>query len=521
MAYTALYRRLRPKTFKEVIGQEHIIKTLINEIETDTISHAYLFCGTRGTGKTSTAKIFAKAVNCTDLKDGNPCGECEMCVSADNASSMNIIELDAASHNGVDNIREIRDEVKYTPAVGKYKIYIIDEVHMLSPGAFNALLKTLEEPPSHIIFILATTDPQKIPVTILSRCQRFDFKRITQKDIVKALKEFSQSENIKISEDALFYIANLCEGAMRDALSILDRCIAYYYNEEITLSKVLDICGSVDNGVFFQLADALIDFNSSKCIEILNDTFEKGRDMVQFSNEFVTHLRNALVSLQVENNNSFSAETYEKYKEQALRASAPVLIKLITAFSELNATLKLNKNPKILLEVLCIRLCNALDNKTSEDIICKLAMLEKRFDEGIVQNYAPAVDTAEPKKKIELREKIVPKEMEEISNKWEAFAKSLEGSLISSSLSDCEAKTLEDELFYIVCKNEVICEKLKENTDYVIEKMAEYFGKAFKIKFILKDKFNSLESKLLSEPPKATLSELENMVNFDNINYTE
>ena len=228
MSYLALYRKYRPYVFADVVGQEHVVRTLRNQIESNRIAHAYLFCGSRGTGKTSIAKIFARAVNCENPIDGSACGECETCKKIQSSADMNIIEIDAASHNGVDSIREINDEVVYAPATGKYKVYIIDEVHMLSTGAFNALLKTLEEPPAHVIFILATTDPQKIPVTIISRCQRYDFKRIPASEIEETLAKYMAAENVDIDEDALRYIARLADGGMRDALSILEQCVSFY-----------------------------------------------------------------------------------------------------------------------------------------------------------------------------------------------------------------------------------------------------------------------------------------------------
>ncbi len=258
MAYTALYRKWRPKDFNDVVGQDHIVKTLTNQIMASRVTHAYLFCGTRGTGKTSTAKIFAQAVNCENPDNGNPCHVCSSCLDIEKSNSMNIIEIDAASNNGVDNIREIREEVKYTPTVGTYKVYIIDEVHMLSTGAFNALLKTLEEPPGHVIFILATTEPHKILATILSRCQRYDFKRITISTISDTLETYMVHEGITIEVKAINYIAKVANGSMRDALSILDQCIAFYLGEEVTLIKVLDVLGAVDHEVFAQLTDALL-----------------------------------------------------------------------------------------------------------------------------------------------------------------------------------------------------------------------------------------------------------------------
>ena len=250
MSYMALLRKFRPSRFENVKGQEHIVTTLQNQIKAERIGHAYLFCGTRGTGKTSIAKIFAKAVNCEHPEGGSPCGECTSCKAIAAGASMNVIEIDAASNNGVDNIREIVDEVSYSPAEGKYKVYIIDEVHMLSIGAFNALLKTLEEPPSYAIFILATTEVHKIPITILSRCQRYDFRRITIDTIASRLRELMDEEQIQVEEKALRYVAKAADGSMRDALSLLDQCIAFHFGQELTYDKVLDVLGAVDTEVF-------------------------------------------------------------------------------------------------------------------------------------------------------------------------------------------------------------------------------------------------------------------------------
>ena len=253
MSYTALYRKFRPVEFEDVKGQEHIITTLKNQIEANRIGHAYLFCGTRGTGKTTVAKIFAKAVNCEHPVNGSPCGECAMCRSIAAGTSMNVIEIDAASNNGVDNIREIREEVAYRPTEGKYKVYIIDEVHMLSIGAFNALLKTLEEPPEYVIFILATTEVHKIPITILSRCQHYDFKRISIETITDRMRDLMQEEQVEVEEKALRYVAKAADGSMRDALSLLDQCIAFYLGQKLTYDNVLEVLGAVDTDVFLSL----------------------------------------------------------------------------------------------------------------------------------------------------------------------------------------------------------------------------------------------------------------------------
>ena len=275
MSYTALYRKWRPASFEDVRGQDHVVQTLKNQIVSDRIGHAYLFCGTRGTGKTSIAKIFAKAVNCESPVDGSPCGECRTCKNIAAGSSLNVVE--------------IRDEVQYPPTEGKYRVYIIDEVHMLSTGAFNALLKTLEEPPSYVIFILATTEVQKIPVTVMSRCQRYDFKRITVDTIVTHLQKLTEAEHISVEDKALAYIAKAADGAMRDALSLLDQCVAFHYGEVLTYDNVLDVLGAVDITVFSQLFRAVVENRTKDCIQSLEEMVIQGRELGRTS--FATHPR--------------------------------------------------------------------------------------------------------------------------------------------------------------------------------------------------------------------------------------
>ena len=283
MSYTALYRKFRPSEFEDVKGQDAIVTTLKNQIQTDRIGHAYLFCGTRGTGKTTVAKIFAKAVNCQHPVEGSPCGQCDMCRSIAAGTSMNVIEIDAASNNGVDNIREIREEVAYRPTEGRYKVYIIDEVHMLSIGAFNALLKTLEEPPEYVIFILATTEAHKIPVTILSRCQRYDFKRISIETISGRLRELIEKENLDVEDKAVRYIARMADGSMRDALSLLDQCTAFYIGQRLTYDNVLEVLGAVDADVFSRLLRELLERDVKKVIETVDELVMQGRELSQMA----------------------------------------------------------------------------------------------------------------------------------------------------------------------------------------------------------------------------------------------
>ena len=295
MSYMALYRKWRPDTFEEVKGQDHIVTTLKNQLTHDRIGHAYLFCGTRGTGKTTVAKLFAKAVNCEHPIDGSPCGTCASCRSISAGSSMNVIEIDAASNNGVDNIREIRDEVQYSPTEGKYKVYIIDEVHMLSIGAFNALLKTLEEPPSYVIFILATTEAHKIPITILSRCQRYDFRRISMDIISDRLSDLMEREGQQAEKKAIDYIAKVADGSMRDALSLLDQCIAFYLGETLTYEKCLDVLGAVDIDVFIQLLTVVEEKQVIKAVDMIDEIMWQGKELGQFVSEFTWFMRNLLL----------------------------------------------------------------------------------------------------------------------------------------------------------------------------------------------------------------------------------
>ena len=410
MAYTALYRKFRPSEFEDVKGQDHIITTLKNQIQAERIGHAYLFCGTRGTGKTTVAKIFAKAVNCEHPVDGSPCGECAMCKSIAANTSMNVIEIDAASNNGVDNIREIRDEVSYRPTQGKYKVYIIDEVHMLSIGAFNALLKTLEEPPEYVIFILATTEVHKIPITILSRCQRYDFKRITIDTIVARLKELMNKEEVEVEEKALRYIAKAADGSMRDALSILDQCIAFYLGQKLTYENVLEVLGAVDTDVFSRLLRTVVAQDVNGALKIVEELVMQGRELTQLATDFTWYLRNLLLvksSDNMEDVLDVSRENLAQLKEEAQMIESGVILRYIRIFSELTGQLKYATQKRVLLEVTLIKLCKPQMEATKDSLLDRIRALEKQVEEGVAvapaaipQQYAPAENTA-PKPKPE------------------------------------------------------------------------------------------------------------------------
>ncbi|MCM1123238.1 MAG: DNA polymerase III subunit gamma/tau [Eubacterium sp.] len=391
MSYTALYRKFRPGRFEDVKGQEHIVTTLQNQIKAERIGHAYLFCGTRGTGKTSIAKIFAKAVNCEHPVAGSPCGECAACKAIAAGASMNVIEIDAASNNGVDNIREIVEEVSYSPAEGKYKVYIIDEVHMLSIGAFNALLKTLEEPPSYAIFILATTEVHKIPITILSRCQRYDFRRITIDTITDRLRELMDKEQIQVEEKALRYVAKAADGSMRDALSLLDQCIAFHFGKELTYDKVLDVLGAVDTEVFGRLLKHVLKRDVTGCIGLLEEIVMQGRELTQFVADFTWYLRNLLLvksSDDIEDVIDVSSDNLIRLREEAEMIEVDAIMRYIRIFSELSGQIKYAAQKRILIEIALIKLCRPDMEKDYESIVERIRAVEEKIENGVT--FIPA-----------------------------------------------------------------------------------------------------------------------------------
>ena len=386
MSYTALYRKFRPDTFEDVKGQDHIVKTLRNQIKADRIGHAYLFCGTRGTGKTTVAKILARAVNCEHPVDGNPCNECASCRAIASGASMNVIEIDAASNNGVDNIREIREEVAYPPTEGRYKVYIIDEVHMLSIGAFNALLKTLEEPPSYVIFILATTEAHKIPVTILSRCQRYDFRRISQETILKRLEDLMEKEQVDAEEKALRYVAKKGDGSMRDSLSLLDQCIAFYLGEKLTYDRVLEVLGAVDTDVFSELLRLVLAEQITDAIALLDRLILDGRDLTQFVNDFTWYLRNLMLlkaSDDMEDILDISTENLAQLRKEAAMIRNDTLMRFIRIFSELANSIRYSVNKRVMLEMALIKLCKPEAEKDELSLIERIRKLERMIEQGI------------------------------------------------------------------------------------------------------------------------------------------
>lgn len=392
MSYMALYRKWRPSGFKDVKGQDHIVRTLKNQITSGRIGHAYLFCGTRGTGKTSIAKIFARAVNCESPEDGSPCGQCQTCKNIASGASLNVVEIDAASNNGVENIRDIREQVQYPPTEGKYRVYIIDEVHMLSTGAFNALLKTLEEPPSYVIFILATTEVHRIPITVLSRCQRYDFKRITIQTLTDRLKELSQAEQIDVEDKALTYIAKAADGSMRDALSLLDQCVAFHFGETLTYDHVLDILGAVDTGIFSQMFRAVTEERTKDCIYQLEELVLQGRELGQFVTDFIWYLRNLLLiqaSGDGEDLLDMSSDNRKLLEEDAKRTDGETLMRYIRVFSELSNQLRYASQKRVLTELAFIKLTKPQMEHTYDSILERLSKIEEQLEEGVFTARTP------------------------------------------------------------------------------------------------------------------------------------
>ena len=423
--YQVLYRKYRPKVFADVYGQEHVTSTLLNEIKEGRISHAYLFTGSRGTGKTTCAKILAKAVNCEHNQNGEPCNECEVCKGLDAGTIYDVVEIDAASNNGVDNIRDLREEANYTPARGKYRVYIIDEVHMLSTGAFNALLKTLEEPPAHVIFILATTEVHKLPATILSRCQRFDFKRIQPETMSIRLKEVAKAENMNLSDEAALLISRIADGGMRDALSILDQCAGR--SRDIDEALVSDVAGIAGREALYELSQAVSEKNSGKALDIISTLHQNSYDMERLCVEMINHFRNFLIAKTVNKSRELIICTDDEYKNILSSAEAftlPNIIYALDLFQQTLTQIKGGANSRIEMEMSFIKLCEPKLETSQEAILSRLSSLENAVKNGVVmqaQSSAPIQEKKiipeEPAKEIE-----PPIKEEPVTEKQEAPA---------------------------------------------------------------------------------------------------
>lgn len=518
MSYQALYRKFRPTEFEDVKGQEHIVTTLKNQINADRIGHAYLFCGTRGTGKTTVAKIFAKAVNCEHPKAGSPCGECPSCKAIADGSSMNVIEIDAASNNGVDNIRQIREEVSYRPTEGKYKVYIIDEVHMLSTGAFNALLKTLEEPPSYVIFILATTEAHKIPITILSRCQRYDFHRISIDTIAGRLSDLMVQEKVDVEEKAIRYVAKAGDGSMRDALSLLDQCIAFHLGETLTYENVLEVLGAVDTEVFSRLLRQIIDKNVVGAIGILDELVDEGRELGQLVSDFTWYLRNLLLiqsSDDMEEVLDMSQDSIDSLKEEAKLISSEILMRYIRVFSELGNQIRYASQKRITIEIAIIKLCRPEMETDYESIVDRLDNLERKIANGIPavsgQNIATQQTVqaqAAPMKKPELP-KAIPEDIQAAIKNWRSIISEVGGNTkvylnkaipTLGNASDLQLVYDDENAFAYLNENRAGC------LDLVKEKLAERTGKDIPI---------TIKKNETGQNAKDVVPDLRDLIQFD------
>lgn len=406
--YQVLYRKYRPKVFSDVYGQDHVTSTLKNEIKNGRVSHAYLFTGSRGTGKTTCAKILAKAVNCEHNVDGEPCNECEVCKGLDNGSIYDVVEIDAASNNGVDNIRELRDETNYAPSRGKYRVYIIDEVHMLSTGAFNALLKTLEEPPAHVIFILATTEVHKLPATILSRCQRFDFKRIQPETMAVRLKEVAGLEGLSLDDDAAVLIARIADGALRDGLSILDQCAGR--SKEINSDLVSEVAGLAGREAMYKLSDCIANSDSNTAMSIISDLYQNSFDMERLCVEMINHFRNFLVAKTVRKSRELIICTDDEYNtilEASKGFTVESIVFALDLFQNTLVTIKGGASARIEVEMAFIKLCEPKMDESIASLLDRVSKLENAIKSGVkVQPTQTAVPA--PKEEYVPREEPKP-----------------------------------------------------------------------------------------------------------------
>lgn len=521
MSYTALYRKKRPKTFAEMVGQQHIVRALNNQLVTKHVSHAYLFCGTRGTGKTSAAKILARAVNCISPQNGEPCNVCEMCINILKERCMDVAEIDAASNNGVENIRDLREEVKYPPTQGRYKVYIIDEVHMLSASAFNALLKTLEEPPAHVIFILATTDPQKIPDTILSRCQRYDFRRISVVDMVSTLKKYLADEGVTFEETALDYIAYHSDGAMRDALSLLDQCISLGDDDGLTYEKVLDILGAVDRVRLFEFTDALAAKDSKGIMAIIDTAMKDGRDVSQFAADLIRHFRDVLVATLADNVNDldFSAEIAAKLKEQGDKISCAELMEYIHAFSETLREMRFAPHIRTAFEVCALGLCmprqvvQAAAQPLGEGGAVAVGQPSVQQGAGmLLAEQTSGVQSSENEPadeqvnsdlpiSTEPSSTITPEILNAIVSSWHALCKGLPLPLRMWCAN--AGVEINDGVLQIVCDNEASIALIKKQQTTIREKIADKYNLSTppNLAFVVKEAYNK---KAAVKPPPSS-----------------
>lgn len=489
MNYTSLYRKFRPLNFDEMVGQEHITKTLKNQIISGRVGHAYLFNGGRGTGKTSAAKILARAVNCLNLKDGNPCNECEICKAILDGSLTDVVEMDAASNNSVEDIRSIREEVNFLPTLAKYRVYIIDEVHMLSTGAFNALLKTLEEPPSHVKFILATTEPQKLPATILSRCQRFDFKKISVENIAKRLKLICDEIKVKISDDALNLIGVISEGAMRDSLSILERCIQDG-DDDITEDKIRDMVGIPKLEYISKTVQSVIDFDVDSAVLITEKILNEGKDISYLLWEIIKYLNNMLIYKSCGKVNIYNENDSLTLKNIADNATKQRILNLIYEFSNLENNIKWTSQKNIMFQSEIIKMCIKIDNN---DFETRIKNIEDKLENSSIRITKNKEKTIEKKENENKNVEQIVKKVANLktTNYWKDVVKKLKDNgkiMIYTNLLNTDAVEVADDVLEIEFKNGITnfgktVLNNKENISEISKLVEEISGKKMKIKY--------------------------------------
>lgn len=536
--HKALYRVYRPQKFEDVVGQEHITKTLRNQIENNNIGHAYLFSGTRGTGKTSTAKIFARAVNCLESIEQEPCNECEVCKDILHDNIMDVVEIDAASNNSVDDIRELRENVKYSPTKAKYKVYIIDEVHMLSQGAFNALLKTLEEPPSYVIFILATTEPHKIPATILSRCQRFDFKRVTVKDISSRMRYICEKEGIEADEKALNLIARNSQGALRDALSILDQCISFEGNK-ISYNDVIELLGSVNIEQLFDLAESIIKEDTRKSLQILNDFIIWGKDVRNLVNDLIDHFRNLMVckiSNDLDEIISLPEETIDLLKQQAETIDTNNLIRILNILSEAQDGMKISSNPRVLMEVTMMKIAQPMFDESKEALIKRIENLEQKIESGNIkvnhistnqtvdnfnENNQQNNNTVEKQEDENIEyENLKGDDIKLVEKSWKKILQKMKedkNQVIRALLQDVDSFNISEDTLYIIFTDNYSFAKSRLDSpatiQYVEKVIREVLNRSFSVKIALKSQLSNLNTQIKKEDKGEQI--LKNIVSED------
>jgi DNA polymerase-3 subunit gamma/tau len=511
MTYLVMARKYRPQSFEEVVGQSHVTVTLVNAIKAKRISHAYLFAGPKGTGKTTVARILAKALNCKDGPTAQPCGQCDSCSEIAMGRSLDVVEIDGASNNSVDDVRALRENIRYVPSKGEYKIYIIDEVHMLSDSAFNALLKTLEEPPAHAIFIFATTEPHKVPQTVLSRCQRFDFRRIPTPDLVKTIQTIAGKEKLEIDQDASYILARRADGSLRDILSLLDQVVAFGGEDDgspsqrrVSKELVAQTLGLVDQEKLFEITDAISQKNAQRGLSILNQLIDSGIDLPEFVNSLLQHFRDLLVSKVGQDSKILFdlSDTYiDRYKEKAKDFSETDILRMIKIVADLNLTLKRATDPRIFLELALMKLLKMESAVSLEDVLNKLDQLQtsQREESNLSNSSIDSESQSSPHESLPVDDPVVPKKesekekisLENLKDRWNEVLEKIKKTKLSlwSLIKEGEIISFEDDSITVEFQNgrnfhKKQAEK-KENLTLVQKVLEKIYGRSFKLKFEL------------------------------------